>query len=64
MRLTARSTKPDAIEVTIQMTATAGEWRELISQMGQKWPSWSVASAIQRALVAFDQTHEDTVEVE
>lgn len=57
MVVVAKPAQPDAVEVTIAITMTAGKWRELLAQMDRnRFPSWEVASAIHHAVKQFSET--------
>ena len=60
---TAKCSQPDDVLITITMTMTAGEWRELVKGIPARYPGWPVAEAIGKAVDAFTQTHIGAVEV-
>lgn len=55
---------PNIAEATITMTATVAYWRELRSQLDQKWPSWEfgglLADVIRHAEAHFEAGGERT----
>lgn len=50
MRLFAKALNTDDIEVKLEITMTVSEWRELMRQLPQKWPSWELGNEISSAL--------------
>ena len=38
--------KPDNMQATIVLTATVGEFRQLRTQLSDKWPSWEFSRSI------------------
>lgn len=57
MVVVATPANPDAVEVTVSITMTAGKWRQLLAQMDRnRYPSWEVASAIYHAVKQFSET--------
>jgi hypothetical protein len=51
MSVTVRMNIPntDVIPVTLTITMTLGEWRQLREQMGSDYPAWKFSEAINNA---------------
>lgn len=47
MRSSFFTTNPDKIELTLTLTMTLGEWKQLLQQTVDKWPSSDLKSLIQ-----------------
>jgi hypothetical protein len=47
---------PDGIELTLTMTMTLGQWKELRGQLAGKWPAWDLGNAI-REMIQKADTH-------
>lgn len=56
MTTTLKVEKPDGIEMTLTMTMTLGQWKELRAQLAGAWPAWELGSAI-REMIQKADTH-------
>ena len=50
--------KLDDVEATLSVTMTVGEWREVLSQLSTKWPSWKFGEVILNMISAFSKNFE------
>lgn len=41
---------PDKVELTLTLTLTVGEWREIMRELPQKWPHWQLGGIIADAI--------------
>lgn len=48
---------PDAIEATMKITMTVKEWTELRDQLGGRWPSSRLNSAITHVIIEARKTY-------
>lgn len=47
--------KLNDVEATLTVTMTVGEWREILEQLSQKWPSWKFGEVILAMITAFNK---------
>lgn len=45
---------PDAAEVTITLSMTLGQWKQVLSELGDGYPAWKVKAVIQDAIQKVD----------
>jgi len=48
--------KLNDVEATLTVTMTVGEWREVLSQLDTKYPSWKFGEVILEMITAFHTT--------
>ena len=49
--------KPSDVLMTVHLTATVGEFRQLCDQLGEKYPSWEFASDLRKAIATAEKTY-------
>lgn len=60
----AKSAEPDDVVITVEVTMTAGEWKEMLAQVKPlaRYPTWVVVRAISEAVNKFTDSHESVME--
>jgi hypothetical protein len=53
----------DKTPVTITITATLEEWRQINEQLVERWPSWQLSRVITAAMRKFNECLVDVTEV-
>lgn len=56
MRGTVEVEQPDSVEVSVTLTASLKEFKELREQIGEKWPGWKVAEILNTAIRRIEAT--------
>lgn len=50
MRVVSEVVDASAVQVRMTLTASYKEWKEMIAQMPNEWPSWQMAALMRDAL--------------
>lgn len=50
MKGSVRVDNPDVVEVTVTLTMPVSDWRELIEQAPERWPSTALTRLVKNAL--------------
>lgn len=64
MKTKFRIENPDAVQMTLTMTMTAAEWKELRDQLKSTYPSWKLSSAIANMVDSATKAFSATTESE
>ncbi len=62
MKIVLIPSRPDNIELTMAVTMTLGQWKQLAEQCSTKYPGWKLSSAINRAVSKITSQAEEQIE--
>ena len=62
MKIQARAIHTDEINVTMNITMSLADWKDLQKDLPERYPHWKLSAAITSAIYKLDSTYNEEIE--